>query len=193
MWKFISLLMFAFAFITLSSSKLQKEQSNNKYYLIDHLTIKVSSNINSFILTYEDTTPSPIWQQNNGKTNSIIVTIPVTNIKGKNKMMTEDLNKMLQSQQHPQIQITVPDYTRTTTNENSNINPEIPILLTITGKELLYTIPINIDTNSTNTSTINGAISFKLSDFGITPPEKYYGLIKVKNEVIVKFGLSIKP
>lgn len=193
MWKFISLLMFAFAFITLSSSKLQKEQSNNKYYLIDHLTIKVSSNINSFILTYQDTTPSPIWQQNNGKTNSIIVTIPVTNIKGKNKMMTEDLNKMLQSQQHPQIQITVPDYTRTTTNENSNINPEIPILLTITGKELLYTIPINIDTNSTNTSTINGAISFKLSDFGITPPEKYFGLIKVKNEVIVKFGLSIKP
>jgi hypothetical protein len=86
--------------------------------------------------------------------------------------------------------ISIPDDHISTMRSKENII-NLEILISIAGKENSYNIPCAISECSSGSLHINGSKQLNLTEFGISPPVKFQGLIKVKNEFNVNFGFII--
>lgn len=191
MRKIITHIVFALFFSTTFYSQPILNRFTVDYYQINNLIIEGNSNVSSFKLTYDDNLISPVYQTNETIADEVVISLPANNIKGKNRLMTEDFHEMINSDSFPYIKIEITNKDLSLPSEtDKNIN--LRIGLYISGSKNYYYTPVTITTDK-NTTSVKGTINFRLTDFNITPPEKFLGLIKVKNEVIVSFDLLFKP
>lgn len=65
------------------------------------------------------------------------------------------------------------------------------ITITIAGVSRKYEIYYTADKTGNGDRILSGTITINLNDLNITPPSKYFGMVKIKDEVIVKFGLGL--
>jgi polyisoprenoid-binding protein YceI len=62
----------------------------------------------------------------------------------------------------------------------------------VVGVERVVTIQINLEHLPDGTIRASGAIPLLMTDFGITPPTGLFGLIRSRNEITVKFDLTVE-
>jgi hypothetical protein len=66
------------------------------------------------------------------------------------------------------------------------------VTISIAGVSKKYDITGRIEDLNSNDHLLVGTINISLADLEIEPPVKFFGLVKIKDEVIVKFGISLK-
>lgn len=188
---YVNIVLLLLVSVIVTSQPLIKIE-NEAICTIKRLNISGRSNVAPFSLQYEEGGCLPVGIPEDLNVDSIAVQIPVSCIKSSNKIMEHDMHEMLKIEHYPTITIEIPDpqiWELESLKERSIIN----LCMVIKGVKNCFIIPLTIKENLIDLLTVNGEVKFNLSEYGIIPPEKLFGLIKVKNEVIISFELEFMP
>lgn len=110
--------------------------------------------------------------------------VPLENFKANFEMIETDFQKMLKADIYPQIEIRFPS--------KDLLNYVLtPVEIIITGKKVTKVIRPEIKTTS-NCKSIIGYTEFNWKTLGLTPPNRFNGLITVDELINIKFVLNIK-
>lgn len=108
-----------------------------------------------------------------------------------NTIMTKDFAKTINANEFPEIKISFIKLQRTMPKkENQQLSGQIAI--TLAGKTRTYAVSCVVREESDKGKHLEGNRSFRLSDFGLKPTQKFFGAVKVKDSVSVDFHLLLK-
>jgi hypothetical protein len=157
---------------------------------VNFLVINGESNINKFSFSY--TTPLLTGVENSSKgaeDERIDFKIPVHQFNPGNPRMYDDFLSLLKAKEYPYIMISL--LTGNSYREiSSGISRNERISVTIAGVTREYTVNCRL-AHCNDDLVLNGMQTVKLTDFGLTPPARLSGIIKVKNEINVRFGFIL--
>lgn len=158
------------------------------------INIIVESNINRMLFEYDFNERHSRANQEISKSfvNKIFsrVKVPLKEFKCPNKIMYRDFLDLLKAEQFPYLEIYLPPKPDDLSGDyDSFILPDV--MITVGGVSRSYNIRCNILHPDQNSAFLAGYARIKLSDLDIDPPTRFSGLIKVKNEIIVKFGFYL--
>lgn len=119
------------------------------------------------------------------------IVIPVKGFKCTNNTAFKDFLTLLKAEQYPYLEIYIPH------NSNVIYDKEDSVVLkgvsiVVAGLSKQYDINCKIDKVSNENQILNGTTRIKLTDFGIVPPVKLLGIVRVKNEIIIDFEFCLK-
>ena len=157
------------------------------------IDITVESNVNRLFFTYplreinlhDDDEPAG----QGAETAKIIV--PVKDFRCANETALRDFLALLRADRYPDLSITIPQNVLIQYHHNEQITIE-NVTISIAGVSKKYDITGRIEDLNSNDHLLVGTINISLADLEIEPPVKFFGLVKIKDEVIVKFGISLK-
>ncbi len=156
-------------------------------YLFSSIIISGTTNVNKFIIKYRGDVFTP-FSVNNTEEDSLILLIPVDKFTAESKLMLSDFLKLINASEYPYIQIIIKDKLN---KEFFNISTESKkeILVGVNGITNSYFCNSKLQESYQNKWYFSGELKIKLSDFNIIPPEKFFGLIKVKDAVSISFKI----
>jgi hypothetical protein len=114
------------------------------------------------------------------------IIIPTNLINCNNILMNKDLRLMLKSSEYPEIRVDMADFFIRNTRYNM-VRADALITMVNIGKQ--YSIPITSIVQNDHLF-LQGSLQIQLSDFGISPPTRLLGLVKVGNSIDIQFGLT---
>lgn len=160
-------------------------------FSINELTIYGKSNFNNFSFVLNDdpheiSDKKIIIEKNNTRTTFLI---PVNRLKTSNKYIQNDFFKMIKADVFPYIKLSVENNQFEAIASGGKCET-ISALITIDKESKLYTIPINKGFNLINDQFILGNIELLLSDFNLEPISKFFGLVKVENNIVIDFRIN---
>lgn len=157
---------------------------------VNFLVINGESNINKFSFSYM--TPLLSGEDNTSKgaeDERIDFKIPVHQFKPGNPRMYDDFLSLLKAKEYPYIVISL--LTGNSNRErNSGISRDERISVTIAGVTREYTVNCTL-AHCNEDLVLNGMQIVKLTDFGLIPPVRLSGIVKVENEINVRFGFIV--
>ncbi|MFC0875733.1 YceI family protein [Saccharicrinis sp. FJH2] len=139
-----------------------------------HNTIK-SHDVNSFIYEADSTQHPELIHK---------LSIEVADFENDNVTLRKNFLNLLKYPEFPYIYITVSQ------NKLNQVEPDtekLSVKLSLTGITRNYKINCYVVPLPDGTYTISGKHCIHLKDFGLEPPSKFFGLIKVNNDVYVNF------
>lgn len=149
------------------------------------INITVESNINRVSFSYS-LGKNNITDVLTGNEENAVITVPVRDFRCNNKMAFKDFLTLLKAEQFPEISITIPGDLSARIREGAAVIHDVTVTIAgVSGKYELTCSP-GRDGN------IVGTMKLKLDELKIDPPEKYFGMVKIKNEVVVNFGIGIQ-
>ena len=121
----------------------------------------------------------------------VVVRVPVRAFDCGNSRMTKDLKETLKIEKHPEIRFELVKATVESTIDTSSQWRALRVLgaLSIAGTERLVRIEAVGHALDDHRFRIRGCNPIRMTYFNIEPPTKAFGLIKVKNRIVVQFDL----
>jgi len=117
------------------------------------------------------------------------LTINVNGFDCHQRYMTGDLRKTLKAQEYPQLKINLLSIGNFST---TNKNVKGTMAITLAGITRRMEIDYSVQTANDGNLHLNGSRQVLFSDFGLTPPHKLAGLIKVEEQINVQFQLILR-
>lgn len=191
MWILFTILSFFLGLYSASEGSTWTIQSHS------HLAIYGTSNVNKFAcvlsqyhseskLTFNDTKQSNGFYKTDGR-----ISIPLNCFDCGHRLMTQDFHKFLKHDLHPEMHIQFKyfsNFPQKTENKKECLTACMNI--NIAGCEKV--VFIDFDSHySGQYATLKGTSEIKFSDFGLTPPTKFAGAVKVRNELVVVINLEL--
>ena len=119
------------------------------------------------------------------------VIIPVEQITHENDGLTENMYKVLEPENYPEIEF-IWNSIEITDHSDSVINANVSGNLTIKGEMRDITVPVTIkDFQTEDTLNVVGSYVLYLSNFDIKRPSFFLGTLKVGDEINVHFDLTM--
>jgi len=157
-----------------------------------YCSITVKTNLNCFSCGYSAQIIDPISVSTNAIKDQYSLEsgwqlIPVSQINCPNKMMNSDMQNMLHADVYPFIKIKIDHFLvdRESWNERKGI-----LTIYIDGIYKTYEVLLK-NCLKNQYQCILGSITVNLEDFGITPPSKFFGLVRVDKIININFNLLI--
>ncbi len=195
MKKFLLILILLFPVLVgfREDDSLKSERTNYSSGFID---ITVETNINRLFFRYDLKewclsvmgAKEPYYTHD---TSVSRITIPVKDFKCANKFVYRDFLTLLKVDQFPNLEIAIPQNPDIVSHKEDSVTLN-EVSLTVAGMTKKYDIDCEIERTDDESQILSGIIRVKLTDHEIDPPVKWLGLVKVKNEIIVKFGFCFK-
>jgi hypothetical protein len=157
---------------------------------VNFLVIKGESNINKFSFSYM--TPVLTRGDNDSKgaeDERIDFKIPVHQFKPGNPRMYDDFLSLLKAEEFPYIMISLLS-DNSNRERKSGISRNERIAVTIAGVRREYTVDCTL-AHCNEDLVLNGMQKVRLTDFGLIPPVRLSGIVKVENEINVRFGFIV--
>jgi hypothetical protein len=179
-------LFFTLVFLVITSSVFAEGLNDEDVDNQNYISIQGSSNVNEFHLMNSDLQLDEL--DGGTERNSLYrnIRIAVDGFTADNQRMVRDFREMVNESRYPFIKIGIERRKMADFEETSGLT-KFSIIITIAGKSKEYKVPCEIFSSVDSGYIISGNFSVKLTDFGIEPPEKLLGLIKVNNEVFINF------
>jgi len=194
--KFILIILLLFEIGTVNSQCFD-EQNFEYSYCLGELRIEGSTNLNSFIFFWEN---SLVNQKNvniktkiceNNNSENLNFNIPLQSFEGGNQAMRNDFLQLVKASEYPLVAVGLEKIEPECEDSAKQIKI-IDLSVTLAGVKKTVQADYTSRTDSENRLIISGNTSFLLTDFQLEPPEKAMGLIRVKNEVFIKFDIVIQ-
>jgi len=171
------------------SQNIVEGSFNYERCFLKYIKIEGETNLNQFVLTYDNTNENNITVVEKVNNSRIKFKIPVVAFEGNNHLMVNDFRNMVDVSNHPLIIVEIDNNILNNVTLNS-LNTDINFILTIAGKTK------NVKGKykaffSDNNIVLSGEAMLKLSDFSINPPQKMFGMLYVKDIIIIKFDILI--
>jgi len=158
------------------------------------IDIEVESNINKLFFKYDLNAESSfrglVSSGIPDDTSRINIIVPVKEFQCTNKFAYKDFLELLNEPQFPLLTVSIPQKT-INRRETGDLVILHDVLLTIAGVSKKYDINCRIEYNDNRVQVLIGSAKIKLTDLDIEPPVKTLGMIRIKNEIIVNFGLYL--
>ena len=157
---------------------------------VNFLVINGESNINKFSFSYM----APVLTRGDDASKGaeyerIDFKIPVHQFKSGNPRMYDDFLSLLKAKEYPYIIISL--LTENFSGEGkSGISRNERIAVTIAGVTREYTVDCAL-AHCNEDLIVNGIQTVRLTDFGLIPPVRLSGIVKVENEINVRFGFIV--
>lgn len=121
----------------------------------------------------------------------IEIPVPLEQFRAGNRIMYQDFLELMKASVYPQIFIGVgyPQLIRIL-NYREDIVSDIEI--TMAGVTNEYSIPFHVVNCSDEHVHIIGKRMIRLTEFNLEPPEKFQGLVKVNDLVLINFGIVVE-
>ena len=119
------------------------------------------------------------------------VFIEVETFDCKNRMMNNDFRNTLQNDKFPEIKIEFLNL-KEIQNQRNTRKAEGYVKITLAGVSQKYLISSELEFLDNQYSILRGEQTFRFSDFGLEPPQKGFGLVKVNDEIQVSFDLILE-
>lgn len=107
-------------------------------------------------------------------------------------IMTSDFRKTIQSDKFPAIVIDFISFERAPSYAQAEEKFKGILKISLAGATKLFEVDCSIETESSGMIHLKGGRNFTFADFGLTPPSRMMGTIKVKEELVVNFHLVLK-
>lgn len=189
--------------ILISASDYKEQESFKTLRVVvgeeSYLTILGKTNINKFSCSYygelsQDTLQIQIAQLSEGvKIDDVQLQLNIDQFDCGNKAMNKDFQDLLNHAEYPSISIDLLKVLPPN-SVNKDYNPNVFGLARakfhISGYSSSYLIPIYKKKQNQDTFFV-GQHHLDITDFNLTPPTKFLGMIKVEEDVTIEFGLNI--
>jgi hypothetical protein len=110
-----------------------------------------------------------------------------------NYFYTYNLRKTLKMEEHPHMSVRLVRLDRPLPlQEGAFCRANSVVEITLAGVSRQFEVPVEFSLQTNGESWLKGARMFRLQDFNLKSPVKFGGLVKVKNEFVVQFQLSMK-
>lgn len=116
------------------------------------------------------------------------LSIAVKNFNSNNKIALDGFLDLLKVDTYPFLNVEFNYLETPTTEKDATLNTKTLVSFTITGITKQYTIPISATQNG-DQYTIKGNKSINIRDFGLIPPVRMMGLVKVSEWINIDFNL----
>lgn len=197
-------------FQTNAQTQTATGKSGNYKYSIERnseLKLKGTTNINAFSCKCKEQFPVQQFtiQRKNVKGklefNATYLYVPIAALDCGNKKMNTDMQKALNAQVYPKIKIELlnaeeephcPAYVHCNDNDSDGWVPaKIQAKISMNGYTHEYEIHVNSKKASGSQLYFKGAKRLKMSDFAVTPPEVFFGTVKVNDSVEIVFDMLV--
>ena len=161
-----------------------------------YIDITVESNVNRLYFKYDLegmclTLKNVLKTAYANDTSFSAIRVPVKEFRSTNQMAYRDFLELVRSEEYPNQEIVIPDNHVYPYDSGSEVKLN-GVAVKVAGVTRFYNINCKIEGTNENSRLLTGTIRIKLTDFDIEPPVKWAGLVRVRNEIIVKFGLCIR-
>ena len=168
-----------------------------------YLTVHGKTNINKFHCRYtkslSDTLHVGIIDDETDKLvlENASINLGVMQFDCGNKLINKDFQKLLQAGDFPELKIEVLGVrlkedieTKQTLEPAQGAISSANIRITIAGKQNEYQLEVDQPANS-QAGTYSGSLHINIRDFGLIPPRKFLGLMKVNEKVDIDFFMIL--
>lgn len=107
-------------------------------------------------------------------------------------IMTSDFRKTIKSNVYPAIVIDFISFERNPTYKQGEENFIGILKISLAGATKLFEVNCSIETKPNGLIHLKGGRQFTFADFGLKPPTRMMGTIKVQEDLHVKFHLVLK-
>jgi hypothetical protein len=107
-------------------------------------------------------------------------------------MMTSDFRRTIKSDEYPAIVIDFISFERTPRYEHKVETFKGILKISLAGVTRLFEVDCSIEAKPNGNIHLKGGRQFTFADFGLTPPSRMMGAIKVYDELKVSFHLVLK-
>jgi hypothetical protein len=107
-------------------------------------------------------------------------------------IMTSDFRKTIKSDEFPAIVIDFISFERTPSYVKKEENFKGILKISLAGVTKLFEVDCSIEAKESGMIHLKGGRNFTFADFGLKPPSRMMGTIKVKEDLTVKFHLVLK-
>lgn len=190
----IQLKKFAFLFIFGCLFLFAFGHSDSLEFQIQNVVIYAESNAMNFKLKYSKGAVNQIqsrpihYSSETGKCESRFE-MQIDEFEAPNKLIKSDFEEMVRADEFPEIHILMEDFC--IQNIEDNKPEQINIHLQIGGVDRKVIMEYNSTMNSDSTQIYTGTGRIHLSDFGLSPPKHFFGLIKVKDIIMITFEVKV--
>ena len=188
---FLSLLIFLFAW---HSMEAEKTCAENIFYSLQQISIVGHTNVNNFWLKYSGIEPlqkiTDMADIPHLKQKSITINILARNFVCSNKLMKNDFLSLIHADESPYINIQLQGFQGLANIKNDSMEVML-VNITLAGIKQSMEVYCNITKDSANYFTMTGSRLVKLSDFNLRAPSKFFGLVKVNNEITINFEIKL--
>jgi hypothetical protein len=120
--------------------------------------------------------------------------IPVANFRCGNKVMERDMSHALKADRHPAIDF---EFTELRGNINHDLDAQnyqatIAGQLMLAGSTREVEVLVIAERLAHDRFRIRAELPVRMTDFGIQPPTALFGMVKAKDELLVRFDLTLK-
>ncbi len=157
--------------------------STPKDYLLvstKQFTVHGSTSIGGFECTYDLKTKDTLFFNNSKKNSKFSYSIPVKEFGCGNFLLNSDFRKTLKADEYPKITIELTNFKRQDENYYCDLQFNL-VGINKTYKNLKL---------KTYKDKIEGNIVVYFSDFGLKPPKKAGGLIKIQEDIKIAISLN---
>jgi len=107
-------------------------------------------------------------------------------------IMTSDFRKTVKSEEYPAIVIDFISFERAPSYAQGEEKFKGILKISLAGVTKLFEVDCSIETKPSGMIHLMGGRAFTFADFGLKPPSRMMGTIKVQEELNVKFHLVLK-
>ena len=162
------------------------------------LTLRGTSNLRSFSCTTANmvavatmgrytadaTSPDSPWAV------QVQMTIPIKSLECKPSGIYADLFRSLRGDQFPAIMYRLGSYDLLASSEASDSTIAKTIgTLSVAGKDKIVPMVVSGRRTADSGVTATGSLTVNMTDFGVTPPTLFLGLIRVRDAITIQFDL----
>ena len=156
-------------------------------YLFEHVVIEGSTNVNRFQLSYSEDAFSLFPSYNIGSSDFLRMAIPVQKINAESSSMHDDFLELINANKYPTIIISLNEKITSDKLDLTVLRHQVSV--TMNGVTNTYACFSEIAKEEFVNWHLTGRLGVRLTDFGIEPPRKFFGLVKVDDEVFISFKI----
>jgi hypothetical protein len=164
----------------------------NGYYILDSVLIIGTTNVSKFSLNYSQRAKPESFvsgevRESNGE-QKVSFAVPVKDVVASQRLMKRDFEDMIDADNHPRILIEIlSDDIYRILNDFGEGSTALD--LSIAGSQQQYMSSVFVE-NSDKHISINGNIKLLLTDFGLKLPSKLFGLVRVRDDVVIDYSIT---
>lgn len=184
---------FFILFICSTGFSFAQSAATHKTFMIlpqSELMISGDTNISGFSCNFNARmlpTNCAVTYRRNGEAIAFSNAVLVLNNRGfdcGNKQINKDFHDLLQTEEYPSIELELKKISPGSAN-----SPLAQVIISIAGEKRVYEVPVKVLANPE--TCFSGILKLDINDFGLQPPKKAFGLIKVKEEIKINFNLTV--
>ena len=168
-------------------------------YCLSEISIEGATNVNNFSFSYENplmgsgtsTLASNVCYHEPTGSENMDFNIPLKSFRGSNPAMRNDFLDLLKAAEYPEVVVGL-EKNEFDCIASGKASENIDLIVTLAGVKRSVHADYSTHRDANNRLVLSGITRFSLTDFKLHPPEKALGLIRVKNEVFIKFDIVIQ-